>query len=182
MNDNRLSLDVIDVAEPCTRPWEAMAGDDRVRYCEGCRKHVHNLSAMSRGEAERLVCESAGRLCVRFERAHDGRVQTLEYRAPVRKGRGWKFWTVASTCAASIVAGVNAYFLGRPAPVPVAPPVPAVFIGQPPPRAILGRIAAPPAPPPAPIPLPNLPVTTDAGEAPTPAADADGEAPRPDLL
>lgn len=172
MNDNRLSLDVIEVAEPCTRPWEAMAGDERVRYCEGCHKHVHNLSAMSRGEAERLVCEAAGRLCVRFERAVDGRVQTLEYRAPLRKGRGWKFWTVASTCAASIVAGANAFFLGRPAP---APPVPAIFVGQPAPGVVLGRMAAPPTLPPAAIPttLPGSPAATGADQPPTTDPEAD---------
>ena len=44
MNTQRMSLDVITVAEPCTESWEGMSGDDRVRYCQGCRKHVYNLS------------------------------------------------------------------------------------------------------------------------------------------
>ena len=148
MNIKPVSLDVIQVNEPCTQPWERMTGDERVRYCEGCRKHVYNLSAMSRTEAERLVCEGAGSLCVRFARGEDGRVQTLEYRAPVSKARGWRFWTVLSTCAASLVAGANGYLLARSKPTPPAATVllgkRAAPIGTP---MMLGVVAMPATPP-----------------------------------
>ncbi len=133
MSSGRVSLDVIHVAEPCHESWEKMAGDERVRFCDGCNKHVYNLSAMSRPDAERLVCEAAGPLCVRFARADDGAVQTLEYRAPTKRPRGWRFWTAVGTAAAALVAGVNAYVLarGRPAPPPAL-------------LTTLGKVAAPP--------------------------------------
>lgn len=144
MNNTRLSLDVIQVNNPCPQSWEQMSGDDRTRYCQGCQAPVYNLSGMTRTEAERLVCETAGRLCVRLARTQDGRVQTLEYQPPKPGGRGWRFWTAVSTCAAAVVAGANAYFLGRPAPT--------VVVGRPAIRVVMGDVAVPPPPAPAPAP------------------------------
>lgn len=140
MTNKRLPLDVIEVTEPCHESWDHMTGDDRVRMCAGCYKLVYNLSAMDRDEAERLVCERAGNLCVRFARTETGRVQTLEYRAPARPRRGWRFWTVVSTCAASIVAGANGYLLARGKPAP-----PAVILGKPAVPMVMGMIAPIPA-------------------------------------
>ena len=143
MSHSRLPLDVIQVAEPCHESWDQMAGDDRVRFCRGCNKHVHNLSAMSRTEAERLVCESVGDLCVRFARTQAGQVRTLEYQPAIGRRRGWRFWTAASTCVAGLVAGVNGYVLarGRPAPPPVTMGAIAV-------QPVMGKVAAPhPTPP-----------------------------------
>ena len=149
MNNKRLSLDVIEVAEPCTELWDGMTGDDRMRYCTGCRKHVYNLSAMSRTEAERLVCEGAGSLCVRFARTETGQVQTLEYRAPANPRRGWRFWTIVSTCAASIVAGANGYLLAREKPAP------AVILGRRAVPMVMGDIAPPARVAPNPAPQPT---------------------------
>jgi hypothetical protein len=53
-----------------------MEGDERVRFCALCSKNVYNLSAMSRSEAEALVREQEGRLCVRFYRRRDGTLLT----------------------------------------------------------------------------------------------------------
>src|SRR3712207_667528 len=82
MRHHPTPLDVIEVKEPCHASWESMRGDGRVRFCQGCGKLVHNLSAMSREEAAALVggCAAAGELCVRFARSPDGGVATLEYR------------------------------------------------------------------------------------------------------
>jgi hypothetical protein len=121
-----------------------MAGDERVRFCQGCRKQVYNISAMNRSDAERLVCDSAGELCVRFGRMPDGRVHTLDYRTLGSRPRGWRFWTVLSACAASIVAGVNAYIFSRGNPVP---PPPAMALGSPPIPVMMGGACAPPARP-----------------------------------
>ena len=172
-NNNRLPLDVIQVAEPCPESWEDMSGDDRVRYCAGCRKHVYNLSAMTRTEAERLVCEGAGSLCVRFARSETGQVRTLEYRAPAGKKRGWRFWTIVSACAASVVAGVNGYLLARGKPAPAAPafivgelmpPAPTAILGKPGMPMVMGMVAMPPATLPA-APAPQQPLSaTDATE------------------
>jgi hypothetical protein len=167
--NNRLSLDVIRVAEPCPESWERMSGDDRVRYCAGCRKHVYNLSAMTRTEAERLVCEGAGSLCVRFGRTETGQVLTLEYSAPPAKKRGWRFWTAVSTVAASVVAGANGYLLarGKPAP-PVVVGKPVMWVG--------GRVAAPPVMGmiAGPVPPAQAPVQQPAPPAASPADPAAG--------
>ena len=59
-------IDSIRVADPCTENWDAMTGNDRVRFCSHCAKDVNNLSAMTRKEAVRLVRKSGGSLCIRY--------------------------------------------------------------------------------------------------------------------
>lgn len=72
------SIENIRVASPCTASWNKMEGDDRVRFCGSCQKSVYNLSAMNRLEAEQLVAEKEGRLCVRYYQRHDGTVLTSD--------------------------------------------------------------------------------------------------------
>ncbi|MBI3550119.1 MAG: hypothetical protein HY078_13865 [Elusimicrobia bacterium] len=71
-------LDSIKVATPCTQSWDAMAGDDKVRFCSSCRLNVYNLSSMSRAEAESFVALSEGRMCVAFYRRADGKILTQD--------------------------------------------------------------------------------------------------------
>jgi hypothetical protein len=73
-----ISLDVIDIASPCSVAWETMVGDDRTRHCHECKLNVYNLSEMSREEAEALVNAREGRLCVRFFRRADGTILTQD--------------------------------------------------------------------------------------------------------
>src|SRR4051794_34167957 len=47
-------LDSVRIASPCTASWDAMTGDDQVRFCGQCEKNVYNLSGMAREDAERL--------------------------------------------------------------------------------------------------------------------------------
>ena len=118
MNDSRLELKIIRVAAPCEKAWEQMAGDDKIRFCDHCQKHVHNLSAMNLNEAHRLTCQAAGSVCVLFEKSPDGRVLTLDYKPAVPRKR-W-FWP--STIAASIgaiAAAAGIWIHGqKPAPPP----------------------------------------------------------------
>ena len=75
------SLDVLDqirVASPCPKRWEDMVGDDRKRFCDECKLHVYNLSAMTREEATSLVTSAKGRLCGAFYRRADGTVMTSD--------------------------------------------------------------------------------------------------------
>ena len=75
----RLSLDVIQIDRPCDADWDAMSGDDARRFCESCQLQVHNLSAMSRRDAEQVVQSGrSGRVCVQIQRDHRGRVLTRE--------------------------------------------------------------------------------------------------------
>ena len=69
-------LEHVKVAAPCPADWSKMVGDERVRYCDRCSLHVYNLSGMTRREAEAVVTNSEGRLCVRFYRRTDGTILT----------------------------------------------------------------------------------------------------------
>lgn len=77
-------LDNIKIASPCSQDWDAMTGVGRKRYCGECKLNVYNLSGMTRREAESLLMNSEGRLCVRFYRRQDGTILTKD--CPV----GWQ--------------------------------------------------------------------------------------------
>jgi hypothetical protein len=71
-------LNNIKIASPCSADWNAMMGDERKRYCGDCKLNVYNLSGMTRAEAENLIVNSEGRVCVRFYRRADGTVLTKD--------------------------------------------------------------------------------------------------------
>ncbi|AUX46417.1 uncharacterized protein SOCE26_079230 [Sorangium cellulosum] len=97
-------LDNVRVASPCTADWEEMAGDDRVRFCGHCQKHVYNLSEMPRDEAEQFIRKAAGEACIRLYRRADGTVITADcpVGARVRRARGLALAAVGS---GALVAG-----------------------------------------------------------------------------
>ena len=76
---SRVTLEQIDVDQPCQVAWEEMQGDDVRRFCQHCQKHVYDLSAMTRDKAERLICERAVNLCAQFQRTPQGQIITLDY-------------------------------------------------------------------------------------------------------
>ena len=84
MNKFTNPLEHIKIASPCKADWDAMIGDERRRFCGGCKLNVYNFSGMSRTEAENLLLNSEGRLCVRFYKRADGTVLTKD--CPV----GWQ--------------------------------------------------------------------------------------------
>lgn len=69
-------LDHVRVAAPCTADWEQMRGSEKVRFCAECNLNVYNLSGMTKKEAEQLIIQNEGRLCVRFYRRTDGTILT----------------------------------------------------------------------------------------------------------
>ena len=69
-------LDNVRVATPCPANWDEMSGSEKVRFCGQCQLNVYNLSGMTRCEAEKLITNTEGRLCVRFYRRADGSVIT----------------------------------------------------------------------------------------------------------
>ncbi len=72
-------LDRVGVASPCHARWEDMTGDERTRHCAECNLRVHNISAMTRDDAEALLRASAGdRLCIRLYRRTDGTILTQD--------------------------------------------------------------------------------------------------------
>jgi hypothetical protein len=94
-----------------------MEGGDRVRFCKECRLNVYNLSEMSRQEAEWLVRNREGRLCVRFFRRRDGTLLTRDcpvgFRARVRR--------YLAMAAAAVAAGISVLFYGNRVEHPRAP-------------------------------------------------------------
>jgi hypothetical protein len=80
-------LNHVRVASPCNARWEDMTGDARARFCKHCSKHVFNLSAMTRAEAETLVREKEGKFCGRFSRRRDGRMLTADCPIGLRRCR-----------------------------------------------------------------------------------------------
>jgi hypothetical protein len=84
-----------------------MVGDERVRFCNQCNLHVYNLSGMTRGEAETLVTNSEGRLCIRFYRRADGTILTRNCPVGLRaiKQRVARRLSAALTAVLSFFAG-----------------------------------------------------------------------------
>ena len=64
-------LDRLQLNFRCPANWDEMVGDEQKRFCSHCQKHVHNLSAMTRDEAQALVT-SGENLCIRMVRRADG--------------------------------------------------------------------------------------------------------------
>lgn len=164
--DQQVSLlDDVQVASPCAVPWDAMPGDAHVRYCPQCAQHVYNLSEMSRGDAEALLRQRAGRLCVRFYRRADGTVMTEDCPAGRRKRRRAVGLTgavvVLVLVAVGWLGGLLASEDGRPSWLRGVEPFKTILgwlDGDSRREVIMGGLCPPPAvpgPPPANGPLPN---------------------------
>jgi hypothetical protein len=87
MKTNEILANVT-VASPCSARWGHMIGDERVRLCLQCQKHVYNFSAMTQGEIAQVVREKEGRLCARFYRRADGTILTAD--CPLGARRLWR--------------------------------------------------------------------------------------------
>jgi hypothetical protein len=66
------------IASPCSANWDEMYGDDRMRFCGECKLSVYNLSGMTKYDAENLLTNSEGRLCVRYYKRADGTIITSD--------------------------------------------------------------------------------------------------------
>src|SRR5271170_6576124 len=94
-------LDMVKISLNCGASWDAMKGDDTVRFCGHCQRNVYNLSAMTRPEAEALILKSEGRLCKRYYQRPDGRVITKECAPrPVRWKRARRMIALFLACLA----------------------------------------------------------------------------------
>lgn len=98
-------LEGMRIASPCDADWEAMTGDDKVRYCGSCRKNVYDLSAMTREAAEALIAEKEGKLCVRFAQRADGTVITDDCPVGVRQVKKRRLRVLAASVA--VTAGAT---------------------------------------------------------------------------
>ncbi len=110
MRRDKSPLDYVTVAAPCSVGWENMVGDERVRFCGHCSLNVYNLSGMTKREAERLVVQAEGRLCVRFYRRADGTILTKNCPVGLRalRRRAAKVATAFASTVLSFFAGILA--------------------------------------------------------------------------
>ena len=143
----RIPLDLVKIENPCPADWNAMTGDDRSRFCAHCQKHVHDLSQMSLGDAERLVCESAGSLCVRMHRDEAGKLITLDYEQAVRRRWTWKILAPLTAIMALGGGWINYWIAHKPAKSAIS-----VIAGKiaPPSRVLMGDVLGPTPQQPAP--------------------------------
>jgi|HubBroStandDraft_6_1064221.scaffolds.fasta_scaffold58086_2 hypothetical protein len=114
-------LDDVRVASPCTASWDAMSGDERARFCGECKKSVYNLSAMTRDEAERLLAEREGSICVRLYRRTDGTVITADCPVGLRKKRVRR--AAISVAGAGALAATGYYLQAHALQGDIGPPV-----------------------------------------------------------
>ena len=137
-----ISLPKLD--QPCDVPWDAMAGDERSRFCDRCGIHVHNLSARPPDEAAALLKRRGRTTCFAVQQAP----VALDYApAPKRSTR----WVAAMSVAASalVTAGCSVFIgsqaSGRGAVLAGAIRMPTVIpfdpVTSPPPTDSAGRAA-----------------------------------------
>jgi hypothetical protein len=104
-------LDRIEIASPCSVPWDSMQGDGRKRFCGDCKQHVYNVAAMTRAEAEELLaCE--GSVCLRLFRRADGTVLTADCPVGLRRKRRRRLAAVViagSTTAAAMLGALQMF-------------------------------------------------------------------------
>lgn len=100
----KIQLDQIRIASPCTASWDQMAGDDRSRFCGQCQLNVYNLSAMTQSEAQRLIEEKEGRVCVRLHKRFDGTVIVRDCPVGLAAVRRRTVWLVGRVAAGLALA------------------------------------------------------------------------------
>lgn len=136
-------LNNIRIASPCSADWNEMYGNERKRFCGDCKLNVYNLSGMSRTEAEDLLRQSEGRLCVRFYRRADGTILTDD--CPVGWAKVKRRARVAATAAFSLIVTLFTGVLfvslfSRQKNLVTRFPIP---FATPTPRPLMGAIAMP---------------------------------------
>jgi hypothetical protein len=101
------------VATACTADWNAMSGDDRVRFCGSCGRNVYNVAALTRRQVYRLVEAHEGKPpCIRIFRRPDGTIVTRD--CVTRVGAAARsVWLHACAYAAMAAAFWTSVLLGR---------------------------------------------------------------------
>ncbi len=172
------------IASPCPARWEEMNGDDRVRFCDRCEKHVYNLVDMEPDAAAALVREKNGDLCARAYQRADGTLLMGNCPvglAAVRRRIRWLMGGIAAGLGLVVSAGAA---LGIRLPSPInrklsgmepfsrlaawfapPPPAPVPMRG----RVIMGDFAA--------LGYVSLPSPPDAPSDPSTAGNAARQAP-----
>ncbi len=120
-------LDNLRVAAPCSKQWADMSGDERSRHCNDCNQSVYNISGLTRDEAQALLIEKEGKLCVRYFQRSDGTVLLKDCTIGVSKRRKRRLFAAGAVAMlAGSAAGMAMKFFASDA--------------QEPPRAVTGAL------------------------------------------
>lgn len=107
-------LDRVRVASPCNASWDEMLGDERARFCLSCEKHVYNVSAMSRDEAEQFLRERVGQsVCIRYYQRADGTILTEDCPVGAAKKRRKQAVLAVAGAGAMALAGISLFDKAR---------------------------------------------------------------------
>lgn len=104
-------LDRVRIAKPCQVPWSSMQGGEVTRHCGSCKKNVHNLSAMTKNEAESFLASQAavGEVpCITYYRRLDGTLVAEDCSIGSAKVRRKKLLIFATVAAAAAAAATSA--------------------------------------------------------------------------
>ena len=74
----KTTLDRVYLKTPCSTEWNLMEGNEQIRFCIECNKQVHNLSSMTREQAEDLLAKAGGELCAKIDRDERGNIITAD--------------------------------------------------------------------------------------------------------
>lgn len=105
-------LDQVRIASPCPVKWEQMSpvgNGERQRHCAQCSLNVHNISDMTRDEAEAFLRTIAPgtRVCGIFWRRPDGTILTRDCPVGLRAARARlaRILTRVAAAAALLLSG-----------------------------------------------------------------------------
>ncbi len=101
------TLSGIRIASPCNADWNAMVGDDTVRFCGQCEQKVYNLSTLSSEQAIALFAAQEGAPCVRFFKRADGALLTADGPDAAVRRTGRRRWAAALAGYVGVLAGAR---------------------------------------------------------------------------
>jgi hypothetical protein len=161
-------LDQVKVASPCPAKWDDMVGDDRKRFCLSCDKHVFNISALSREDAEQFLQENAGgEVCVRYYQRADGTIMTSDCAVGVTRKRRKKVALAVAGAGALAFGAVTAHLRSECHVMgATAIPSPLATVTEPDGRWVAGGLGEAPTPPPPPTTTTSAPPEVKVGRMP----------------
>ena len=105
---SQLELEQLQIATPCPMSWDEMEGNDAVRFCSKCSLNVYNIAQMNRAEAEALVNETEGRVCLRLFRRSDGTIITRDCPVGRRTLKRQVLTLVSAVVGVFFIVGIGA--------------------------------------------------------------------------
>lgn len=75
------------VASPCNANWDAMTGDEAIRFCGLCKKNVYQISNMTNDQVEELLANAGEEKCGRFYQRKDGTLVTADCSVGLKRKR-----------------------------------------------------------------------------------------------